>query len=161
MCVYACLSSYEGSVIGGLSFGTPIDTSCSPLASQSDGVEDTRYGSVNIIKKTEQERQPWQRDRSTKRKHDIGSSCGCTCANSETMMRLPDVNQERRDTQQCHCRQCGQVNSSGKRRCSVRILFPLYIIRSTCNECNNGCNIVEQKQRKANRNDSQKERQAF
>ena len=51
LCVYACLSSYEGSVIGGISLGTPIDTSCSPLASQSDGIEDTRYASVNIIKK--------------------------------------------------------------------------------------------------------------
>ena len=39
--------------------------------------------------------------------------------------------------------------------------FPFYIIRSTCNECNNGCNIVEQKQRKTDRNDSQKERQVF
>ena len=118
-------------------------------------------GPSTSSKKAEQKGQPWQGDRGTKRKYDIDPSCGCPCANSEAMIRLPDFNQERRDTKQCRCKQCGQVNSSGERRCSVRILFPLYIIMPTCNECNNGCSIVEQKQRKANRKDSQKERQAL
>ena len=118
-------------------------------------------GPSTLSKDWEQKRQPWQGDRGTKRKCDIEPSCGCPCANSEAMVHLPDFNQERLRTKQCRCKQCGQVNESGRRRCSVRILLPFYIIRPTCNECNNGCSILERQQQKANRDYSREERRAL
>jgi len=75
------------------------------------------------------------------------------------MVHLPDFNRQALPTQRCRCARCGQPSEDGRRRCSVIILFPFWILVLTCNQYNDGCSILERHLRRTSESDERGEGQ--